>query len=786
MIKNLLLVSAAAIAITAIATTPQQAQSLKIDSRAHVSKVQLPKVVKSQKLANGVTLNVEESNGITRKTISSTKLTNKLINPKGNARILSARAAEGTSATLQESFEGIPADADELWLPDGWTRQTANEARPNTEKWHVSPAVQFFPAPSDGDYYALLTFSSDPQDEWLISPTVTIKEYDQFSFDYLNSPVFYFNLGLVDWDQMTWIKQEVIGTIQVLIKEKDATEWTVLKDMAQDYIGHDFSELLMIEPTELVPYNCELSAYVGKEVQVAVRYLATDANSIAIDNIRIAPPSLKPTYELPYSTLYFGLDNTSNMGYMSPAIAIHPANTPLTWTNTTYNDAATYLWKYSDPLTSDWTTSNNPDELTVTYKPDFSSEFTCRNNLFYYPTLTASAPGASDGTFTAPITFLQAGGTADFMLNDGPAHYGLLPFNVNNDGITIAIVDPETITGGQYGDPGTPIFGYDKNVDSFWTYYTFQGDEGEGDGVKLTHILNCIYAPDAPLVIDGLWLDAKGVIGADAVLKAELLPLSDEGTIIENEILASATCKGTEIQVTEGGMQNYLSIPFKFEKPAVISSADHTTYIVRISGFNDPANVTYFAPYQSYVPNPDGLCHGWLQKDITFQGETRSSLSPIVYFDLGLGDAYNAFAINLDAYYPYITDEDLSVELNAGETKTVALGTYHDGADLTIEHDGPATITATAAGRYNESLLTIVDDGTSGEASQFTVKVSAPGIYKEISVSRSAGVSEITANSAAAVTDVYNIAGQRMNIENLPAGVYVVRRADGSSELIRR
>ncbi len=785
MIKILLFASAAAIAITAMATTPQQAQSLKIDLRAQVSKLQLPKVVKSQKLTNGVIINIEESNGMTRKTISSAKLTNKAINPKGNARILTAKAAEGTTATLQESFEGMPADADELWLPDGWTRQTANEARPNAEKWHVSTAADFFPAPTDGDYYALLTYSAEPQDEWLISPMVTIKEYDQLSFDYLNSPAFYFNLELVDWDQMTWIKQEVIGTIQVLIKEKDAAEWTVLKDMAQDYMGYDLSELLMIDSEQLVPYACNLTDYVGKEVQIAVRYLATDANSIAIDNFQIAPPKLEPTYKVPYSTLYFGLDNTSDMSYLTLPIAVHPVNTPLTWYNTTNNDAATYRWNYCDPITSDWAISDNQNELTVVYKPDFSSEFTCRNNLYYYPTLTASAPGASDGTYTAPINYLQAGGTADFMFDEGIAHYGLLPFNINNDGITIATVDPETI-GGEYGDPGTPIFGYDKNVDKFWTYYTFQGDEGEGEGAKLTHILNCIYAPDAPMVIDGLWLDAKGVIGANAELKAELLPLSDEGTIIENELLATATCKGSDIKVTEGGVQNYLSIPFKFEKPAVISSADHAVYIVRISGFNDAENVTYFAPFQSYVPNADGLCHGWLQKDITFQGETRSSLSPIIYFDLGLGDAYNAFAINLDAYFPYITDEDLTVELNAGETKTVALGTYHDGADLTIEHDGPATITATAAGRYNESLLTIVDDGTSAEASQFTVKVSAPGIYKEINVSRNAGVSEITANGEAAVTDVYNIAGQRMNADNLPAGVYVVRRANGSSELIRR
>lgn len=786
MIKPLLLASAATIAITASAATPQAAPAKMTDSKAMVSKLKMPEVASSQKLADGVILNVENVNGIMRKTIKAAAIANKTINPIQGSRKAPARTPQ-SDATLAESFEGMPADADAMWLPDGWTRQTANAERPSHEQWQVSEAGMFMLPPSDGDKYAVISFSSDPQDEWIISPMVTVKEYDLLSVDLINDPMWYFDVMTgVDWNTSTWIEQKLAFTLQILIKEKDAQEWTTLKDFATDYMGVPFDELLNMSPTEMETYSTSLSEYVGKEVQIAIRYVGVDGNTTAIDNVRIAPPSLEPTYMMPFSSLYYGIDNSSEMSYLNLGIAAYPTNTPLTWENTSYNDAATYSWLYCDPTTSDWVTSNDQEKLTVTYQPDFSSEFTRRNNLYYAPILSASAPGASDGSYTASIKYLQAGGRAEYKFNDGTiAEYGLLPFNVVSDGMTIATADPEQF-GGTYGDPGIPIFGYDKNVDKFWTYYTFRGEEADGDGVKLTHILNFIYAPDAPMVINGLWVDAKGKVGADAQLVAEILPLSEEGTIIEDKAIARATCKGSDIKVTEGGTQNYLSVPFKFDAPAVICSADYASYIVRISGFNDAANVEYFAPYQSYVPNADGLCHGWLQKAITYQGETRTSLSPIAYFDLGLGDAYNAFAINLDAYFPYISTEDLSVELNAGETKTVALGTYHDGSELTIEHDGPATISAAAAGRYHEALLTITDDGTSADAAEFKVKVSAPGIYKEINVSRTAGVESIIIDNDNPVVDVYNVAGQRMNAGQLPAGVYVVRRADGSSQLIRR
>ena len=80
-----------------------------------------------------------------------------------------------------------------------------------------------------------------------------------------------------------------------------------------------------------------------------------------------------------------------------------------------------------------------------------------------------------------------------------------------------------------------------------------------------------------------------------------------------------------------------------------------SAYVLRFSGFNDPDNVTYFAPYQSAVDNPDGFALGWVQKEITMNGETKSSLTPVAYYS-----GFQSFAIMVDGAYPWL-DADADI-----------------------------------------------------------------------------------------------------------------------------
>lgn len=174
MIKPLLLASAAAIVFTASAVVPETSVSKAHVGELTTSRVKLPGVESTRKLAPGVALNLEKTGGLKYKTIKAARLEGRVVTPLKGAMKKARRPAQEGS-TLAESFEGLPEGADALWLPDGWTRRTANEERPSYEKWQVSGAVPMMLGPSDGEKYAVVSYSADPQDEWIISPVVKVK-----------------------------------------------------------------------------------------------------------------------------------------------------------------------------------------------------------------------------------------------------------------------------------------------------------------------------------------------------------------------------------------------------------------------------------------------------------------------------------------------------------------------------------------------------------------------------------------------------------------------------------
>lgn len=114
-----------------------------------------------------------------------------------------------------------------------------------------------------------------------------------------------------------------------------------------------------------------------------------------------------------------------------------------------------------------------------------------------------------------------------------------------------------------------------------------------------------------------------------------------------------------------------------------------------------------------------------------------------------------------------------SVEITDAEATEVVLGSYYDGADLTIE--APEGIEATAEGRYDSWVLKLkAKANTTG-----TVKISAPGVEHSIAVTATAGVIDIDADNAK-IADIYSLDGRKVSGSNLPGGVYIVRLADGS------
>ncbi|MDE6510683.1 MAG: choice-of-anchor J domain-containing protein, partial [Muribaculaceae bacterium] len=767
--KYLLLSMATAVAIAAAAgqETPE------ISIQHGVSKTQVMKGKSSPALSTKkFGRSVKESRILSPSGKQIRKVANMNGTRKVNPLLKKIRKAsslpEGT--VLWESFEGFDP-AVPGWLPEGWT--VISNGDPTLEagaQWGVDLGGFGYgvPAAPDGDYFIGIGFSESAleQDEWLILPEVKIEDSYQLKFQLYTTPLFFFETwneeyDVIDWDNMEWLVDPVVnGDLTVQIKVGDG-EWTRIWSMMDQFKNLPLEDLMMYEQFDT--YSVPLGDYAGKDVKIAFNYKAVDCNTVYLDCVSIGLPSVDNiSYLPPFETLYWGFDNSADWVALNTGIAQYPVYGPLSFMNNWTEPEATYSWRYHDPITNDWATSDDEDVLDVTYYPDYSSEFTCRNNLYYPPELIAEAKGATPGSYTMPVTYMQAGGKPEFMvtLSDGSRglmDFGLLPFNTQTDGYGITLIDAPSV-----GDMALPIFGFNRNSNKYWLDYTLNGSEpSECDDVKMVAILNFIYAPTAPMVIDGVHVNAFGNMEDDAELKIEIIAC-DEDFIPMDEAIASATCKYAQMDKYESSLSYIgLNIPFKFDTPVVLDNR-YPAYIVKLSGFNSD-KVETFIPVQSIVPN-EYLCHGWLEKAIKIDSEVyRTSYSPMANVEGNYGPCMNAFAINLEAYYPWLECPVTETSIYSDGTPTVIdLGSYYDGSELSVST--PTGLQAEASGRYNECVLTLMHDDTEVIVNGDVV-ITAPGVEKRIKVSESTvGVDTIGSEDGIAnVVTVYSVDGKQVS-----------------------
>lgn len=766
--KKLLLISAltACSALTLSAQAPTQITNLRTVSPQKTVQVPLrtdARVLSARTLASGVQIQVVDGlNGMPVKRLVTNRLP-QAINPRRNAPA-KAEAADGIA--LQEGFEAF--DDTDGWQPEGWATQSLGDpiVSESPQNWFVTSGLMYSPAPV-GNYYEAVFFDAAAKDEWLITPAVTLTATPVLYFKAYIEPVFLFNLNNVDWDTFEFTAVEPAATLQVLVKPAGAEEWTLVHDYFDDYKDLSFSELYEVkyDGNNLTQYSIDLADYAGQQVQLAFRYVGADGNTMLLDDIMVSNPKLEAEYCYPFNSLFYGVN--TEFSSLSISMPLLPVNEELIWYNYCEEEGVTSTWQCHDWATNEILTTNSFD-LTATYFPDYSSDFTCRNNCYDSPILTLSKPGAADGSYQR-YQYFQVGGRAEWEFSNGVKTLGVMPFDVQTEGIDIMVADNDM-------EAGIPIYGYSKDVDQFWTDYTFHGEEEEGEGVKLTSIMNCYFTSENPIVFSDAWALAKGQIGADAVFTLDVCLIDDEGAL--KEPMAVATCRGADMIVEEGGMQNSYAIPFSFDQPVVISAADTELYVVRLSGFNDPDNVTYFAPYQSVEDNPDWLGLGWLQKEITMGGDTRTSLSSTSYYT-----GFQSFAIGLDAFYPWLFPAAEEVSTDSEGLAQIALGSYYDGSQLTAtQPDGsplPAWLTATITGRYGDAKIEFTATGT--EAADQPVLISAPGVSATVTVhyDGNASITSAIADSDNAPSQLINVAGQQVSGSTAP-GIYFQRSSNGT------
>lgn len=702
------------------------------------------------------------------------------INATGTMR-KAENATKKNGYILYEDFSGWDGNTAK-WIPEGWSLEHRGKCKEEFTWIPITPN-EYYPAPIEGSHYYTITDDTD-QDEWLISPQFVAEEDMILSYYMRLNPMWYYDTKNIDW-----IKKEYVGdkiqmyTFQILIQEGDG-EWELLRDYAEEYKDYTFKEISAVgNDISLTKQTIDLSEYVGKNMKVAFRYLGSDGDTMILDAIGVGYPTLDDVwYMQPANSLYWGYyyGNDPNMYFyqMPVDIATYPVNSPIIWNNMS-EEAATYEWEYSDQDGKRELTSTDQNELSATYAPGPGNS---TPKLYQFPVLNATAHHRADATYTSPVEYFTAGGSAHYPTPYGECDFTLLPFPLINQDVDVTDVRFDKL-----GVWSVPVFGHSEYSDAYWLDYCLNGEEPvEGDYAHLTGIGNVFFASeDTPLVVNGMHVYGWGRIYNEAELTATIYALDSEMHTDYDTftVVARATVKGDAVKTMwADGSKDYLFIPFEFDQPAIVqASEEHPAFVFMLEGFNsDP--VDYFTPLHSKYPINNGYCAGYILSEINLQGHidrgAYKSFKPMQYKE---GNVYKdhagSFAIGLIAEYPWLTTETEEIELTSEESETtIRLNSYHEADKLSVKC--PDGIAASISGRYDNCELTVWKKDLENDL-EGAIEITGPGVALSIPVKSHStdAVSSVTSDES--IEAIYDLSGRKV-ASTTSAGVYIVKHANGN------
>lgn len=207
--------------------------------------------------------------------------------------------------TFYESFEGYVSSYGMNWIPDGWTKINTEAHTPTEEQlahninnsWYVYYSSDMFQDMTpDGESEAFIHFgyeggygcNSQAQDEWLVTPVITLGNNETLSFLHQGDP---FSTYDYDWNTGNFDRSSVFCNMQVMITDNDGASWTEIWDFERDYISGLSDYECDTFPMEYRNFSVSLSDYAGKDVKIAFRYLRVagnyTGNSMMIDGVTV-------------------------------------------------------------------------------------------------------------------------------------------------------------------------------------------------------------------------------------------------------------------------------------------------------------------------------------------------------------------------------------------------------------------------------------------------------------------------------------------------------------------
>lgn len=725
--------------------------------------------------------------------------------------------AENRPVTFFEGFEGRGTDGfvqntdtySNNYLPEGWTEiskaNPAHQSYPDLGEdpwdytWVTVPSNAVSGPANSGNCHAYIrnVIGYDPaeQDEWLITPSISVQ----------NDDILFFYVAYCPWftlrpDSQTHEPTGKYNYLEVLISEDDGQTWSEpMWNSYDDAKSLSWDEIYnsSMSGEWLANYRgvfIDLDKYYGKDVKVAFRYRGRLGQSVSIDDVTVGVPTPTAGYTLPEGYLMPAV--TSSFSVSPSPLAFSAHGVADTWTNIS-TVCKTYDWTYNDVTgaeqkaeTRDLVTPSYPEGAQVSF-PVLDAMYG-ENHSGEWSLVNHKSSFAGQIGLTEPK--IQYGGTVAGTLTDVDGTDGL-----------IGVGNYDLYDEGLQAISHNAMIAISGEAEQRWDAYFTNGSVRDWDFLQA---IGSVYPkPTAPYGISYVYANVLlENIGKESNLTAticrwETEVVADIERSYVGDPIASAPMTWDPAAVGSGVPTN---IVFDFSKNPV--TVDFP-YVILISGYSRDYNEYdeiaiadnirfYYA--SSVTPQTDvksimlfkdynsQLEGGWYNAYVDLSQLASSSTNPDRHpagLLIGLGVATSTMEL---------VGEDHLFECPAeGGEKTFTLKTSANPDHLTlVDGETPcdwATLTATPNGE-NVDVTVKVSANTENRRRNKTLRVAAPGSYVEIEVrqDRNSSIETIGAdNSADAPAEYFTLQGVRV-VEPVAGGLYIRRQGSKAEKVIIR
>jgi hypothetical protein len=565
--------------------------------------------------------------------------------------------------------------------------------------------------------------------------------------------------------------------IEVLISDNNGANWTKIWTTDElSYTNAELEDFLLSLAVPWISVDKDLTAYAGKSVQFAFRYVNDGSGESAyLDDVQVAVYVPQPAafYTKPAGSLYWGL--SENFESFLPNVIFNPAYVPVQWISHKNAETQSVDWDFYSIEDDDFTNNIEESDPEVTYP--WSLSLSPYLNAYHGEVNSTFRWGVSENS----EGFLISGGKAEYTFSQD----GLVSFSAGNYDLEKAM----THTG---YNADTVIFSKD-----FWDTHsdmTFKG------------VANYFEKPLSKFMFETFYVHLYyQAIDPNTELRLDLIRVDEAGYL--QDTIASSTIFGSDIPVPEDLVKFPLTTA-SFNFVAIDPDGRETDTYVEI----DDAFIAVLTGFTNHV--------NFLMQD---EDHTLEEHYAYVLFEESLLPVsvlfprYTSFYFGMDVTFPFLYTENNRYEApTSGGAVNFEIITYWLPGGWWLEEELPEWITlgtpslnqangivtlpvtvvplpAGSPGRNaNIRIASYACDLTlqvkQGDADWPTTGISTVQSVASVKAVRQGDNFQLSYPASATSVSVYNIAGQRiaehkLNVTgtytlpagNLAKGVYVLK-----------